>query len=301
MNKITSSLAAIALVVSAGSALAADLLSLKAPPVIVPPPPLWAGFYFGANVGGIFDASTGANTTAAPLFNDTAGLALGAPSYFGTASAASIANNASLGNAGVIGGGQVGFNWQFNNSFLAGLEADIQGTTLSSNAAASGAAAESSTGSLVSTASSLTKTLNYFGTVRGRLGFLATPTLLVFGSGGLAYGGGTFTNGLFQSSANPSFPYSAVSANYSDGRIGWTVGGGVEWMFLPNWSAKLEYLYYDLGTVSANSALAAAIPGGNLLYGAFYQSSTQFNGHIARVGVNYHFQWFSPATVVAKY
>ena len=140
MNKITSSLAAIALAVSTGSALAADLPSLKAPPVVVPPPPLWTGFYFGANVGGIFDASTGASISAAPLFNDTTGAALGAPSYFGTASAASIASNASLSNAGVIGGGQIGYNWQFNNSFLAGLEADIQGTTLSSNASASGAA-----------------------------------------------------------------------------------------------------------------------------------------------------------------
>ena len=198
MNKITSSLAAISLAVSTGSALAADLPSLEGAAVVVPPPPLWTGFYFGANVGGIFDASTGASISASPLFNDTTGAALGAPSYFGTASAASIASNASLSNAGVIGGGQIGYNWQFNNSFLAGLEADIQGTTLSSNASASGAATEPSTGSLVSTTASLTKSLSYLGTVRGRLGFLATPTLLVFGSGGLAYGGMNFTAGLFQ-------------------------------------------------------------------------------------------------------
>ena len=68
MNKITSSLAAISLALSAGSALAADLPSLKAPPVVVPPPPLWTGFYFGANVGGIFDASTGASISASPAF-----------------------------------------------------------------------------------------------------------------------------------------------------------------------------------------------------------------------------------------
>ena len=333
MNKITSSLATIALAVSTVSALAADLPSLKAPPVVVPPPPLWTGFYFGANVGGIFDASTGASISAAPLFNDTTGAALGAPSYFGagdltparrqhsasplfndttgaalgapsyfgTASAASIASNASLSNAGVIGGGQIGYNWQFNNSFLAGLEADIQGTTLSSNASASGAATEPSTGSLVSTTASLAKSLSYLGTVRGRLGFLATPTLLVFGSGGLAYGGMNFTAGLFQTSSNPNFPYSAVSADYNDARIGWTAGGGVEWMFHGNWSAKVEYLYYDLGTASAANALSAAVPAGNLLYGSYYQTSTHFNGQVVRVGVNYHFQWFAPATVVAKY
>ena len=301
MNKITSSLAAISLALSAGSALAADLPSLKAPPVVVPPQPLWTGFYFGANVGGIFDASTGASISASPLFNDTTGAALGAPSYFGTASAASIASNASLSNAGVIGGGQIGYNWQFNNSFLAGLEADIQGTTLSSNASASGAATEPSTGSLVSTTASLTKSLSYLGTVRGRLGFLVTPTLLVFGSGGLAYGGMNFTAGLFQTSSNPNFPYNAVSAEYNDARIGWTAGGGVEWMFYGAWSAKVEYLYYDLGTVTAANVLSGAVPGGNLLYGSFYQTSTHFNGQVVRAGVNYHFQWFSPPPVVAKY
>ncbi len=268
MKKSLISAAAIALALSAGSAFAADLPSLKAPPAYIPPPPLWTGFYFGANVGGIFDAGAGASVSASPLFNDTTGAALGAPSYFGTASAASIASNASLSNAGVIGGGQAGYNWQFNNSFLAGLEADIQGTTLSSNASASGAATEVSTGSLVSTTSNLTKSLSYLGTVRGRLGFLVTPTLLVFGSGGLAYGGMNFTAGLFQTSSNPNFPYSAVSAEYNDARIGWTAGGGLEWMFHPNWSAKVEYLYYDLGTASAANVLSAAVPGGSLLYGA---------------------------------
>jgi outer membrane immunogenic protein len=300
MNRFTSSLAATALVLSAGSALAADLPSLKAPPVTAPPP-LWTGFYFGANVGGIFNASTGASVSASPIFNDATGAALGAPSYFGTASAASIANNTSLSNTGVIGGGQIGYNWQFNNSFLAGFEADIQGTTLSSNASASGAATEPSTGSLVSTTSSLTKSLSYLGTVRGRLGFLATPTLLVFGSGGLAYGGMNFTVGLFQTSSNPNFPFSAVSADYNDARIGWTAGGGLEWMFAPNWSAKVEYLYYDLGTASAANVLSATVPGGSLLYGALYKTSTHFNGQVVRAGLNYHFQWFSPATVVAKY
>jgi len=283
--------------------MAADLPGAKAP-TFVPRPPTWTGFYLGANVGGIFDAAAGASVSASPVFNDTTGAALGAPSFFGTASAASaasIANDASLSNTGVIGGGQIGYNWQFNNSFLAGLEADIQGTTLSSNASAAGAGTEPSTGSLVSTTSSLTKSLSYLGTVRGRLGFLATPTLLAFGSGGLAYGGMNFTNGLFQTSSNANFPPSAVSANYSDARIGWTAGGGLEWMFAPNWSGKVEYLYYDLGTASAANVLSAAIRAGNLLYGAFYQSSTHFNGHVVRVGLNYHFQWFSPATVVAKY
>ena len=58
----------------------------------------------------------------------------------------------------------------------------------------------------MSTTASLAKSLSYLGTVRGRLGFLATPTLLVFGSGGLAYGGMNFTAGLFQNIVQPEFP-----------------------------------------------------------------------------------------------
>ena len=92
--------------------------------------------------------------------------------------------------------------------------------------------------------------IDYLGTVRGRLGFLVTPTLLVYGTAGLAY-----------ASANLSATYTTYDlANFygpglanpqnSDTRVGWTAGGGVEWMFLPNWSAKLEYLYYDLGSVT---------------------------------------------------
>ena len=298
MKTSQATLAAVVALMS-GSALAADLPVLKAPPVL-PPPPLWTGFYFGANVGAIFDAGSGVTTTAFPLYNDAGAAALQPASFFGTASALAVPGSTSLSNVGVIGGGQVGYNWQFTN-FVAGIEADIQGATLSSAANLSGAATESSTGSMVAGQSQLSKTLNYLGTVRGRVGYLVTPTLLIYGTGGLAYGGMVFTNGLFLSSANPNYPLSAVSANYSDAHIGWTAGGGVEWMFLANWSAKAEYLYYDLGSVSATNIAAAPVASGALLYAAYYQSSARFNGNIVRAGINYHFSWFTPAPVVAKY
>jgi outer membrane immunogenic protein len=302
MQETPISLLAIATAFLAGSALAADLPKAKGAPIVaLSPPSTWAGFYFGANIGGVFDAASGVNTTARPLFNDTAGLALGAPSFFGAASAASIPGAGSLSNVGVIGGGQIGFNWQLSTNFLAGLEADIQGATLSSVASPSGAAVETSTGSLVTSKSNLTKNLNYLGTVRGRLGYLVTPTLLVFGSGGLAFGGMTFTNGIFQSSSNANFPLAAVSANYGDAQIGWAAGGGVEWMLLPNWSAKAEYLYYDLGSVTTSNLLSGVTPAGNPLYASSFQSSTHISGHVVRAGLNYHFRWFAPAPVVAKY
>ncbi len=83
---------------------------------------------------------------------------------------------------------------------------------------------------------------------------------------------------------------------------GWTAGGGVEWMFMQNWSAKLEYLYYDLGT--ANYQLSPMIGTLAPATNAFVHASTvsaRYNGNVVRAGVNYHFNWGSPAPVLAKY
>lgn len=289
---------------SAGSALAADLPILKAPPVVPPSPPTWTGFYFGANVGAVFDASPNVTTSAYPLYNDLAdqsGLGFG-PTYFGSAVAASTPLGGSLSNVGVLGGGQAGFNWQFG-AFVAGVEADVQGSTLGSYKNLAGAALEPATQALLTTTTSLNKSLNYLGTVRGRLGYLVTPTLLAFGSGGLAYGGMNFSNAVFISSANPNFTPAALSAQFNDAKIGWAAGGGLEWMFRPDWSAKVEYLYYDLGAQTAAINFAAAPTNGaaTLLYAAGYRSSVRFNGHAVRAGINYHWHWFAPAPVLAKY
>ena len=81
-------------------------------------------------------------------------------------------------------------------------------------------------------------------------------------------------------------------------RTGWTGGGGVEWMFLPKWSAKVEYLYYDLGTATT-TPLQAVYGAKGQFSNASYQA--RFNGDVVRAGVNYHFGWGAPAPVVAKF
>jgi outer membrane immunogenic protein len=84
--------------------------------------------------------------------------------------------------------------------------------------------------------------------------------------------------------------FGATAASFSETRAGWTAGAGAEWLFFPRWSAKLEYLYYDLGNVSFNAGvLNAAFSNGFVRYGISPEVSTRFNGSIARVGVNYHF------------
>jgi outer membrane immunogenic protein len=269
-----------------GSALAADLPSYKAPPPPpLPPPPLWSGFYVGLNAGGTWANSNSTQVGSFPVLPGAVPALLS-----GLASASISGGNSS----GFIGGGQIGYNWQFfNGAALAGVEADIQGIAQSNsntNAATAGIIGVVP----VLTNFSLTKRLDYIGTVRGRLGWLFTPTLLVYGTGGLAYGGVNTSVSIFQAGITNGF-VGLGSSSFSDTRVGWTAGAGLEWMFMPHWSAKVEYLYYDLGNVYNTGVLTSA----PVLYAAF-QQNTRYNGNIVRAGVNYHFNW-GAAPVVAKY
>ncbi len=305
MNKtLTFCSSALALALVAGPMLAADLPSIKVPTSLPPPLPMWTGFYGGVNVGGAFGGSTGVATNGAALINDAAGASVfGAPTIFGVASAASAANTVSMNNSGVIGGGQFGYNYQFSDNLLAGMEADIHGATISSVISATGVATEAVSGVPMVSTSTISRNLDYVGTVRAHLGYLATPTLLLYATAGFAWGDATFANSLFQTTLDPlgRVGTSLARGAFSDALFGWTAGVGVEWMFLPNWSAKAEYLYYDLGSVSATTATAGSDPTGVLLYAAAVRSTTHFDGQIVRLGLNYHFHWGAPAPVIAKY
>jgi outer membrane immunogenic protein len=296
MKKVLS-VAALAVALT-GSALAADLPRYKAPPPPpLPPPPLWTGFYVGLNAGGTWGNNNNIRTAAAPIF-DVVPNGLSVPSSF-------LANFVGSSNSsGFIGGGQLGYNWQFMNSFVGGVEADIQGIARSggNNTLFSAVQAlPTFPAGTVTQIATVNKSLDYVGTVRGRLGWLFTPTLLAYGTGGLAYGGVNMSTTLFQVNV-PNFGASSVqgsTGNFSDTRVGWTVGGGLEWMFMPNWSLKAEYLYYDLGTVSYSLTPLTNVTA-VLNFASVAQSTARFNGNIVRAGVNYHFNWGAPP-VVAKY
>ena len=313
MKKISFASAAVAFAIFSGSAFAADLPNRKAPPYIPPPPPpLWTGFYVGLNAGGTWSASNSVTVSSAPAFANPLLLVNTVP--FVVASAAGATGILNTGNAGgFLGGGQIGYNWQFANVFVAGLEADIQGvaSSRSSVAGVTNTFSANFPALPVITGINTSKSLDYIGTVRGRIGWLFTPTLLVYGTGGLAYGGVNSQTGIFQQwvgAGSVGAPY-LTTGNFSDTRVGWTAGGGLEWMFLPNWSAKVEYLYYDLGSVSYSAGALNNIvvpPGGVVPTGAVWssavsQTSVRFDGHIVRAGVNYHFNWGAPAPVIAKY
>ena len=296
-----------------GAAFAADLPSRAPPPVFLPPPPSWTGLYVGVNAGYTWSANNSVNTAAIlgscnPLF-----LVCSATPNFSVTSASLATFSAPANTNGFIGGGQIGYNYQFNSSVVAGIEADIQGVA--------GAHGSSSIGSSLGNpnfptspfdqSASVSRSLDYLGTVRGRLGFLITPALLVYGTGGLAYGQTSSSTSISQfvenagSSVQPN-PFSSFGS-ISNTRVGWTAGGGGEWLFAPNWSAKVEYLYYDLGnaTYSLSPLVGIGGPGsaviGSVFSTALPQSTTRFTGSIVRAGLNYHFNWWGPGPVVAKY
>jgi len=107
--------------------------------------------------------------------------------------------------------------------------------------------------------SDISQKLNWFGTVRGRIGPTVTPTLLVYVTGGLAFGEITTTNTVAGTNITGAqgtnvFTLTPVagSASSSTTRVGWTIGAGIEGVVSGNWTAKLEYLYVDLGDVSGS-------------------------------------------------
>jgi outer membrane immunogenic protein len=312
-------LTALALAISAGSALAADLPSRKAPVIPPPPPPpMWTGFYAGLNAGGTWANNSAVNGQTWNVYSDQ-----GFVSNGNLASAALLSGSGSNRSAsgGFMGGGQIGYNWQVSgfglgSGIVTGVEADIQGIAGSGGTASRWTAAATDNTypgderdfpvSLLSNQSGRSN-LQYFGTVRGRLGILAMPTLLVFGTGGLAYGGVSTSiqnTQFWTDGSGDGFNYLiAGSGNLSNTQVGWTAGGGLEWMFLPNWSLKAEYLYYDLGNMTG-SVVNTYTGFGDAAGESGIQSITNYSGRVSgnvvRAGVNYHFNW-GAAPVVAKY
>lgn len=207
---------------------------------------------------------------------------------------------------GFIGGGQVGFNYQIIGNGIIGVEADIQGVAGKNARSMTAAAAlfpEGPPYDMWTSSRTVSNNLSYIGTVRGRVGYLFTPSVLLFASGGLAYGGvNSQTNitwiGLPGDSFSSGGSVFMGNSGHAKAQVGWSAGGGAEWMFLSNWSAKAEYLFYDLGNLDYTTySVRPRLDGTNFILST--NSSTRFNGNIARAGVNYHFN-ISPLQLIVK-
>jgi len=165
---------------------------------------------------------------------------------------------------GAIGGLQSGYNHQFG-AWVWGFESDIQ---------ASGQKGGSTFTGIPLTTVTTDHKLDWFGTSRTRLGFLFTPNILAYGTAGVAYG-----------EVKDSVTISAIgTGTFKDVKAGWTAGGGVEGVLGGGWSAKVEYLYIDLGKTERTSA-----GGGGL--GTIATETRRTTDNIVRGGLNY--RWFS--------
>jgi outer membrane immunogenic protein len=236
----------------AGPALAADL---GTPPVYKAPPLFsWTGWYIGGNVG----YGWGANTSPA-LSSNFLNATDPTQNFF-----------PGLKPKGVIGGGQIGYDWQFNPNLVLGLVADFQGADIKDSAANT----LSSAGLLPSSLTeALSQKLDFFGTGRVRLGW-AAGNWLFYGSGGVAYG-------TVDSTVNVSDTFGdSVAGSRSKSRAGWAAGGGINYAVTPNWILGVDYLHYDLGHSTVTGIDA---------FGDVVSVSQTMDGNIVRGVISYKF------------
>jgi outer membrane immunogenic protein len=253
----------------------------------------WTGCYGGVNGGWIGSRNRYALSPAGNYVNAPGGTA--PPNAAGSgdfpATIASLAHGYSSDDSSGLAGVQIGCNRQYGSVVL-GVEADWQWTGLKTTADA-GYAAYADLGNPAFTVAPhsehVSSSLQWFSTLRGRVGY-AFDKVLVYGTGGLAIGRiKSETTVAFAPIGVSNTVYSGALHTFSDSttKIGWTIGAGVEYAFLPNWSVKGEYLYVDFGSNSYLSPLvAAAAP---FAPGYAWATTAHEREHIARVGVSYKF------------
>jgi outer membrane immunogenic protein len=222
-----------------------DADSYATPEVL--PPHTWGGFYLGANLGGAWGSTT-AYSNGSTAAND----------YWSAAP------------SGFTGGIQLGYNWQVG-PLLYGLEGDLGELGLA------GSATNSFVPFIYNTSTSTD--MDFYLTLRGRLGILFNQWL-IYGTAG--YIGADTTVSVVNACTFP--PCSVdVNAQNESFRNGWTIGGGFETAFSGQWSVKVEYLYYDFGSVNVSG-----VSNGNT-----YSWTLDTDGSLVRAGLNYQFGYWN--------
>ena len=216
----------------------------------------WTGYYVGINTGFAKDASA---------YNIDPAAVSGVSDSFSTLA--------------FIFGGQAGYNYQSGN-FVYGLETDIDYEHLGETLVGNGNLGFFAIGPALSNMSSyaVTQEIDFFGTLRGRVGYTPADRLLLYVTGGLAYG-------EVSSSTSGTATRITFSGSESGMQVGWTVGTGGEYALSNNWSVKIEYLYVDLGSMSYNDVRTIS-PVTPLPTVTTTIDTVQ---HIFRVGLNYKF------------
>lgn len=282
-----------------------------------PKRPGWTDVYVGLNGGGAWSSPTIAAQVSPWSPPEVAGNAQSVADSTLNRLPTRYTNNL----RGFVGGFQLGANWNFQGDAVVGVEADLAGAAGNTNsqwtigAASNRVAVTPATNpattrtNTFTTYSQHTTTLAYLGTVRGRLGYLVTPTVQIFGTGGLAYGGVTAANAYVAYRTGGS-TLGYFGPQYNGTLVGWTAGGGVEWMFTPQWSVKADYLYYNLGSVDLKDFNYSVVyapfnptqnyTNNNNAFGTISQTAAAFSGNVIRAGVNRHFDLATTDSVNRK-
>ena len=274
---------------------AADMAVKAAPIPMAPEPFSWTGFYVGANVGGAWTPNNGGSDFG-PLF----------PPFIVLAPQAAIPTlipgqldvlGGTGRQSGVIGGGQIGYNWQVNQ-FVLGVEADAVGSGLHG----SSASATRSFGPpiLLATVNQTVTVdfgkIDWMASFRGRAGFAVNQALFYVTGGAAvaAIGGSTTTVVNGPGIAIPAGTFVATDGGTTT-RWGWTVGGGIEWAFNQNWSIGGEYRYTDLGNRSTTFTIPSGLAAAPVF--ALGTSTSRLTVEQATLRLNYRFG----GPVVARY
>jgi outer membrane immunogenic protein len=286
-----------------GAASGADM-PVKAPMVAPVVAYNWSGFYIGGNVGGGWgnDRSVVLNpqNIASGHLLLIAGLGTG-PIGSVTPLPVGIGHS-----SGFIGGGQIGYNFQFSPKWVIGIEADLDGADVRGSATIPQIGGDP----LNHTNLVASRRLDWFGTVRGRLGITPFDRLLIYGTGGLAFGeekgtaslnnldAFTFATGFHRADGSSIDCFAASPCAAGSGSrtsAGWAVGAGFEYAFWNNLSIKAEYLHLELGGLTAQMG-PVIIP--TFVNNPAFQANFGIGRYdIFRVGMNYRFN----SAVVAKY
>lgn len=267
--KLIALLSGVACLGAAGAASAADMAVKAAPPPVVAVPG-WQGFYIGINGGGGWADTT---FTGIPVTGD----------HFLTPL---TSRSTGWNDAGWVFGGQIGYNWQFNQ-FVLGLEGTYSGADVRSN-----------TGLIVDPVFAgenirLNSKVEQYGTIVGRAGFAPTNDWLLYARGGWAAARITTVPQDF-------FPLPATLQHFSSGAAwhnGWTVGGGVEFKFARNWVFGVEYNYFDFGS-ERHSNLAIGTTGPGVGAPTFYAQDVKTTMSTVTGRISY---LFNAGPVVARY
>ena len=264
-------------------AMAADL-PLKAPPYQPPPIYSWTGFYVGGNIGGVWGDP---KVKYEP--NDLVSLGL-----FSSRALNGAPLPASIDTSGVLGGLQGGYNWQIG-TWLVGAEADFDWSDAKGSVSREGTISPIAQ---IPAAVVAADKVTWLATVRARLGYLATPNLLLYGTGGLAYGeiehSGSYTSSRDTLGVGFGIGYNCFAnvpcfaGTVSNTAVGYVLGGGLEYALTRNWTVRGEYLYASLEGKPFTEA-ATSLPPFTTVPSSFTANVSRTKLNIARVAVNYRF------------